>query len=110
MNKSVNKKSRVLLIFGIITLIISLLFLGIFTDALIKQIVYDNFASAIGLVFTIIFYLIPGIIVSMLSFLFNTLAYKKSDKPAPVVYKICFTLSGVIPLIYFIEFIMLYII
>ena len=105
-----NKKSKVLLIIGIITMIISFVLLGVFTNSLINQVVKDDFSSAVGLVITIIFYLIPGIIVSILSFLFNTLAYKKSVKPTPIIYKICFIISCVVPVVYFIEFIMLYII
>lgn len=112
MNETIrkNKTANRLLIVGIITMAISFILLGLFTYSLVNQIIKDNFSSAIGLVLTIIFYLMPGIIVSILSFLFNALAYKKCENPKPNIYKISFVLSIVLPVIYFIEFIMLYII
>ena len=104
-----NKKSKALLISSMIVMIIDLIFLAIFINALIEQQIHQNLSSAFGLVLTLIFIFIPGVIISLVGFTLSFLSFKSVSKPRPIVYKVSFIISIIIPIVYCINFILLYI-
>ena len=100
-----SKKAKILLVLGIITMIISLVFLGIFTNALIQLVTRKDLGSALGVVLTLVLYFAPGGLISMLSILFNAIAFNSLYKPRPKIYKISFILSILLFVGYVVEFI-----
>lgn len=100
-----SKKAKILLVLGIVAMIIALAFLGIFTNALIQLVTKKDLGSALGVVLTLVLYFAPGGLVSMLSILFNAIAFNSLDKPRPKIYKTSFILSILLFVAYVVEFI-----
>ena len=104
----VKKTNKFLLILGIITLVASLVFLGLFFSVLIPAMKKADLGIAFGLVLGIIFYLLPGFIVSILSIIFNILTYKSNPQSKYKMTLIMMVFSIIISIGYLISFALIY--
>lgn len=108
MNKN-TRTSNILLIFGCVFLVAGYFFAFAFLTNLIKYFVMGNTLQAgLGVAFGIIILWIPALVISIISFILNLIAYKKANRPRALGRKMLFILSIILPIICAIEYIITY--
>lgn len=105
MNKN-SKSINIILVIGIVFMIVGYYFALAFLWNEMQYFIHgSNLDTGLGVAFGLILLWLPAVVISIISFILNLIAYKKTIKPRGFIRITIFVLSIVLPVICLGEFI-----